>query len=237
VIDGQKVWTSLAQWSHWCFVLARTDQASSRHRGISYLLVPMDQPGIEIRPIHQITGDSEFNEVFFDGARTGAANVVGEPGEGWKVAMGTLAFERGRSTLGQQMMFRNELRGGARPAAKGNGRSTESRRAPAPGDGAVDRLRADAASMPCARSSSAGPDQPRGRGDQDVLGHAAPGPGQAGHGGARAPTPPCGREDLERCSGCSCSAGLDTIYAGSNEIQLNIIGERALGLPKPRRAA
>ena len=108
VIDGQKVWTSLAHWSQWCFVLARTDRDAPRHRGISYLLVPMDQPGIEIRPIEQITGTSEFNEVFFDGARTPAENVVGEVNGGWKVAMGTLAFERGALTLGQQLWFVNE---------------------------------------------------------------------------------------------------------------------------------
>src|SRR5262249_47394332 len=108
VIDGQKVWTSLAHWSDWCFVLCRTDRdAQPKHRGISYLLVPMRQPGIEIRPIMQITGTSEFNEVFFDGARTARANVVGEVNGGWKVAMGTLAFERGASTLGQQLGFEN----------------------------------------------------------------------------------------------------------------------------------
>src|SRR5690606_20648541 len=112
VIEGQKVWTSLAHWADWCFVLARTEPATDprrRHAGISFLLVPMRQDGVEIRPIVQLTGDSEFNEVFFDGARTPAGHVVGGVGEGWKVAMGTLAFERGASTLGQQLAFRNEL--------------------------------------------------------------------------------------------------------------------------------
>ena len=70
VITGQKVWTSYAQWSDWCFVVARTDPDRPRHKGLSYLLVPMDQPGVEVRPIRQITGTAEFNEVFFDGART-----------------------------------------------------------------------------------------------------------------------------------------------------------------------
>jgi alkylation response protein AidB-like acyl-CoA dehydrogenase len=107
-IDGQKVWTSLAHQADWCFVIARTDPASSRHKGLSFLLVPMDQPGIEVRPIVQLTGTSEFNEVFFDDAVTDASNVVGEPGDGWKVAMGLLAFERGVSTLGQQVGFTRE---------------------------------------------------------------------------------------------------------------------------------
>jgi alkylation response protein AidB-like acyl-CoA dehydrogenase len=114
VITGQKVWTSLAHLADWCFVVARTDPAApepsvSRHRGLSYLLVPMHQPGIEIRPIVQITGTSEFNEVFFDGARTHADNLVGVPGEGWRVAMATLGFERGVATLGQQIGFADEL--------------------------------------------------------------------------------------------------------------------------------
>ncbi|MDT7544741.1 MAG: hypothetical protein QOE99_851, partial [Actinomycetota bacterium] len=90
-LDGQKVWTSLAQYADWCFVIARTEPGSQRHRGLSYLLVPMDQPGIQVRPIVQITGTSEFNEVFFDDAVTAADNVVGEAGAGWRVAMGTLA--------------------------------------------------------------------------------------------------------------------------------------------------
>jgi alkylation response protein AidB-like acyl-CoA dehydrogenase len=107
-VDGQKVWTSLAHQADWCFVIARTDPASSRHKGLSFLLVPMDQPGVEVRPIVQLTGTSEFNEVFFDDAVTDASNVVGEPGDGWRVAMGLLALERGVSTLGQQVGFSRE---------------------------------------------------------------------------------------------------------------------------------
>ena len=120
VLNGQKVWTSLAHWAQWIFVVARSEKGSKRHAGLSYLLVPLDQPGIEIRPIVQLTGDSEFNEVFFTDARTDADLVVGEPGDGWRVAMGTLTFERGVSTLGQQIRYAREL-SGIVELAKANG--------------------------------------------------------------------------------------------------------------------
>jgi len=109
VVTGQKVWTSLAHQADWCFVVCRTDPDSSRHKGLSYLLVPMDQPGVEVRPITQLTRTSEFNEVFFDGARTETSNVVGGVGDGWRVALATLAFERGVALLGHQLTFRREL--------------------------------------------------------------------------------------------------------------------------------
>ena len=109
VVNGQKVWTSLAHQSDWCFLVCRTEPGSFRHRGLSYLLVPMDQPGVEVRPIIQLTRTSEFNEVFFDGARTAAANVVGDVGDGWRVALATLAFERGVGLLGHQLSFRHEF--------------------------------------------------------------------------------------------------------------------------------
>src|SRR5271170_3825405 len=109
VITGQKVWTSLAHVADWCFVLARTEPGSRRSAGLSYLLVPMHQDGISVRPIRQLTGESEFNEVFFDGARTERGLVVGEVGDGWRVAQATLAIERGVSTLGQQVGYQREL--------------------------------------------------------------------------------------------------------------------------------
>src|ERR1700678_1348529 len=109
VITGQKVWTSLAHVADWCFLLARTEPGSRRSAGLSYLLVPMHQPGITVAPIRQLTGTAEFNEVFFDGARTELRHVVGEPGDGWRIAMATLGFERGVGMLGQQVGFRREL--------------------------------------------------------------------------------------------------------------------------------
>lgn len=107
ILNGQKVWTSLAHESDWCFVVARTDPESRGHKGLGFFLVSMHQPGVTVRPIEQLTGTSEFNEVFFDDAV--AADIVGAPGDGWKIAMGLLGFERGVSTLGQQMQFQNEL--------------------------------------------------------------------------------------------------------------------------------
>jgi len=107
LVTGQKIWTSHAHTADWCFVICRTSDAP-RHRGLSYLLVPMKQPEVTVRPIRQLTGTCEFNEVFFDGARTAVDNVVGEVDGGWRVAMGTLAFERGVSTLSQQLNFANE---------------------------------------------------------------------------------------------------------------------------------
>lgn len=114
VVTGQKVWTSLAQHADWCFLLARTRplaDGGDRHAGLSMLLVPMRQPGVVVRPIRQLTGTSEFNEVFFDEARTDRSLVLGGVGEGWRVATATLAGERGAATLGQQIGFRRELAG------------------------------------------------------------------------------------------------------------------------------
>ena len=94
VIRGQKVWTSFAHEADYMFLLARTDPDADKRKGISYLLVPMDQPGIEVRPLRQITGESEFNEVFLTDATTPADWIVGSPGEGWAVANTTLKHER-----------------------------------------------------------------------------------------------------------------------------------------------
>lgn len=109
LVSGQKVWTSLAHVSDWIFVLARCEEASAGRDGLIFLLMPLDQAGTEIRPIRQIGGGAEFNSVFFDDARAGADCVVGAPGEGWSIAMSLLRHERGISTLGQQMAFAEEL--------------------------------------------------------------------------------------------------------------------------------
>ena len=234
VIRGQKVWTSLAHWADWCFVLARTSPAqdgTARHAGISYLLVPMRQDGVEVRPIVQLTGDSEFNEVFFDGARTAAENVVGAVGDGWGVAMGTLSFERGASTLGQQLNFRNEL-DAIVAAARRTGTVDDPvvRERVARAHIGLEIMRLNA--LRTLAGSEPGALRPealigklywatfhRGLGElaMDVLGADA----MATENSA-----------LQRLFLFSRA---DTIYAGSNQIQRNIIGERALGLPKEPR--
>ena len=94
VINGQKVWTSQAQYSDWCFLLVRTDPNAPKHQGISYILVDMHSPGVTVRPLVQITGDAEFNEVFFEDVRVPKKNLVGEKNRGWMVAITTLMFER-----------------------------------------------------------------------------------------------------------------------------------------------
>ncbi len=109
VISGQKVWTTQAGHADYVFLLARTDPEAPKHAGISYLLVPMKQPGVEVRPIHQVDGSGEFYEVFFDGARCPKDAVVGGLNNGWKVAMTTLGFERGSSATTGYRRFEKEL--------------------------------------------------------------------------------------------------------------------------------
>jgi alkylation response protein AidB-like acyl-CoA dehydrogenase len=109
VINGQKIWTTQAQYADYIFLLARTDPAAPKHAGISYLLVPMKQEGIEVRPIVQPDGSAEFNEVFFTNVRAPKENVVGGLNNGWKVAMTTLGFERGSSATTSHRRFEKEL--------------------------------------------------------------------------------------------------------------------------------
>ena len=236
VVDGQKVWTSWAQWADWCFVLCRTDPDTTRHEGLSYLLVPMDQPGIQVRPIRQITGDSEFSEVFFDEAYTPGDHVVGGTGNGWKVAMGTLAFERGASTLGQQLLFQNEL-DAIVTAAKRNGADRDPRIRQRLADAWIGlRLQRYNALRMLSRAEhpELAPEamitklfwatwhRELGKLAMDVLGpDAEVTQGEPYH--------------LSKLQRLFLFTRADTIYAGSNEIQKNIIAVRALGLPREPR--
>jgi alkylation response protein AidB-like acyl-CoA dehydrogenase len=229
VITGQKVWTSLAHLADWCFVLARTEAGSRRGTGLSYLLVPMHQPGVTVRPIRQLTGTAEFNEVFFDGARTAAANVVGAPGDGWRIAKATLAIERGAAMLGQQVGFRREL-ADLVEVARHTGAGTDPL--------LRDKLARAWIGLEVIRAyalDTLGGDDPaeasvlkvlwsrwhRDLGElaMDVLGAPA----------ALVRGEPYDLDDWQRLFLFSRA---DTIYGGSDEIQRNIIASRALGLPR-----
>ena len=244
LITGQKVWTSLAHWSDWVFVLARTDrEAVPKHRGISYFLMPLRQDGVDIRPIRQVTGTSEFNEVFFENARARSVDLIGGVNNGWKVAMGTLAFERGASTLGQQMAFRNEL-DDVIAVARANGRIDDPtiRQRITEAHAGLEIMRwntlrvlsgPDGATPPPAAMITklywANWHRDLGNLAMDVLGPEAlladqtvrPGDGY----------------ELTALQRLFLFTRSDTIYAGSNEIQRNIIGERALGLPPEPKVA
>ena len=236
VISGQKVWTSLAHWADWCFVLCRTDRDAPPHRGISYLLVPMRQPGIEIRPIVQLTGTSEFSEVFFDGARTASEHVVGEVNGGWKVAMGTLAFERGASTLGQQLSFENELAEILETAQKHGRRDDPILRQRL----AQAWIRLRIMRFNALRSLSA-----LERAEMTPLTsvhklywasmHRDLGELAIAVLGADATIVDAFPYELSAVQRMFLYSRADTIYGGANQIQRNVIGERALGLPKEPR--
>jgi alkylation response protein AidB-like acyl-CoA dehydrogenase len=226
VITGQKVWTSYAHIADWCFVVARTEPGSRRHHGLSYLLVPMDQPGVQVRPIKQLTGNAEFNEVFFDGARTAASHVVGEPGDGWRVAMGTLAFERGVATVGQQVGFRRELDALVELAERNGALADPVLREKLVRAGVgLDVMRAHAVR---------------------TLGTVAPGTASVAklvwanwHRAlgelameVRGAASMVYDDDLDPWQRLFLFSRADTIYGGANEIQRNIIAERVLGLPR-----
>jgi alkylation response protein AidB-like acyl-CoA dehydrogenase len=235
VITGQKVWTSLAHVADWCFLLARTEPGSRRSSGLSYLLVPMRQPGITVRPIQQLTGTSEFNEVFFDAARTAADMVVGEVGDGWKVAMATLAIERGVSTLGQQVGYQREL----------DALIALARTSGAVGDPLLrHRLARAWIGLQVMRDqvlAMLDSDDDQGAGGASVvkllwsrwhrdLGELAV--DILGPRSMLAQGPPYELDEWQRLYLFSRA---DTIYGGSAEIQRGIIADRALGLPREPR--
>ena len=235
-ITGQKVWTSLAHESDFVFVLARVDRDSSRHHGLGFFLVALDQPGVTIRPINQLTGTAEFNEVYFDDAVCDAEDIVGAPGDGWKVAMGLLGFERGVSTLGQQMLFQTELDEIIR-IAKANGASRDPDIRQRIGEAHIGLKTMRYNSM---RMLSGGEDgslsreamiyklywsswhRNLGKLAMDVL-------------GPDAELIESGPYELNKLQSLFLFTRADTIDGGTNQIQRNRIAERALGMPKEPR--
>jgi len=235
LVDGQKIWTSMGMIADWCFVVARTEPGSAGPKGLSFLLVDMHQPGVEPRPIRQMTGEAEFAEVFFDGAVAKAEDRIGAEGDGWNVAMALLGFERGVSTLAQQMHFRNEF-DEILEAAKRNGKARDPiiRQKLARAHAGLKIMRYNALRM------LAGGDggslsgaaytyklywsrwhRDLGELAMDVLGQE----GELGDSEERMPPLPT----------MYLMSRADTIYAGTDQIQRNIIAERALGLPREPR--
>jgi alkylation response protein AidB-like acyl-CoA dehydrogenase len=237
LVNGQKVWSSLAAWADWGFAIVRTEPGSKRHRGLSYLLVPVHQDGIELRPIVQATGTSEFSEVFFDGARTAATNLVGAEGDGWKIGMATLGFERGTFTLGQQVGFQRELERVITIADKvGASADPAIRQRLARAWTGVTIMRWNALRTlggPATGSPGATGSigklfwstwhQELGQLAMDVLGMA----------GMVVEKP----YELTPEQVTFLFSRADTIYAGSSEVQRNIIAERTLGLPREPASA
>jgi len=250
VINGQKIWTSCGHLANWIFVLTRTDSDVPKHRGITFLLCPMDQPGIEVRPIKMITGESEFNEVFFTDARCPRENIVGEVNGGWPVAMTLLGYERGDAAATFPLMFRTEL-DRLLELAKARGVN---------GDPLIRQRLASCYSMveimrflglrsltQFLRGHRPGPEsgifklfwseyhQKVTELSIDIVGADALTPS------GRRPTAtfwaddPGAPNDSASWVGAFHRARAGTIYAGSSQIQRNILGEMVLGLPKEPR--
>jgi len=253
VITGRKVWTSMAHIADYCELLVRTDPAAPPHKGISWLILPMDTPGIEVRPLRTAGGSTEFSELILDSVRVPAANLVGEENGGWRVAMVTFSFERGTAFTGEVVESRNMLAAiaaiaKATPAGRGVGTLWD--------DGAVrrdlGRLSAEvnglwALIIKNVSEAASGRVPERGAsvfklrftenrqkiGDlaAHVLGRAALSLGDLPAGtGPRARAGQGGTLVEDRVTTLAY-----TIAAGTSQIQKNILAERALGLPKEPR--
>ena len=242
VVNGQKIWTSFAQYSQWCFALVRTDPELPKHKGLSFLLIDMASPGISIRPLRQISGESEFNETFFDNVEVPIENIVGDVNDGWRIAMATLAHERGpEDALGRQIRFKQELDQllmtlSAQDRGEGKAiddRDVRQKLALSVIEVEVMRLNSLRTFSKFLNGQERGPDasliklywshaaQNMYENALDALGPLAP------LGGNDPLAPAAGRFQLSYLQSKAF-----TIYSGSSEIQRNIIGERMLGLPR-----
>ncbi|MEY3657263.1 MAG: hypothetical protein RLZZ561_629 [Pseudomonadota bacterium] len=236
VVNGQKIWTSLAHISDWIFVVSRSEEGSKGPKGLTFLMMEIDQPGIEIRPIKQINGDAEFNETFFTDAKCPADSLIGAVGDGWKIAMGLLAFERGVSTLGQQMGFRNEL-DEVIAAAKATGAAKDPliRQRIAKAEIGLQLMRYGAMRMLSNTDHSKidgaaltykiqWASWRRGLGElaMDIIGQS----GEIADGDAY---------EWSVLPNLFLYSRSDTIYGGTNQIQRNLIAERGLGMPREPR--
>jgi alkylation response protein AidB-like acyl-CoA dehydrogenase len=254
VVNGQKVWTTQAQYADYIFLLARTDPDAPKHAGISYLLVPMKQDGIEVRPIEQIDRSAEFNEVFFTNVRCPASNIIGGVNNGWKVAMTTLGFERGTSATTGYRRFQREFEEILEVARrKGRDRDPLTRQRLARSwsnikimqingyrtlTDALNGTRATARLSACNKMFWSEAHQETMELAMDNLGME----GQIlrGHDGADTLLPGGRRAKagypVDNLQSLFFFSRSETIWGGAAEIQRNIVGERALGLPKEPKA-
>ena len=246
VINGQKIWTSAGQTANWIFVLCRTDSDVPKHRGISFLLCPMDQPGVDVRPIQMLSGDSDFNETFFDDARTAKENVVGEVNGGWAVAMTLLGYERGEAAATMPLVFRAEF-DKLVALAKQMGRDKDpvirDRLAKIFIEVEIMRLLGMQTLTKFLAGGHPGPGESTFKLywseyhkritelSLDILGAAAMTPDGGALTSFHADLPGTDN-DAASWVGAFYNARSGTIYAGTSQVQRNIIGELVLGLPK-----
>jgi alkylation response protein AidB-like acyl-CoA dehydrogenase len=236
VLNGQKTWSSGAHYADKSFLLARTDGDAEAHKGISFFLIDMHQPGVEVRPIRQMTGGGEFGEIFLTNALVDDRDLVGEPGAGWKIAMTVFGFERGG--LAQAARFERavqQLASLARDRGAGADPSVRQKVAQAQIEAHVFRLIGLRSLTSAQRGRAPGPEASLTKlfwseMDKRLQETAV---GVQGPYGALAPDSPFAIEDGRWQYGWMW-AQAETIYAGSSEIQRNIIAERVLGLPRGR---
>jgi len=252
VINGQKIWTSAGHLADWIFVLCRTEPDAPKHKGITFLLCPMDQPGVEVRPIRMISGESEFNEVFFSDARTPREHVVGEVHGGWAVAMTLLGYERGEAAAVMPIRFRIEFDRVVELArAKGRLDDPVVRQRLAWAHTKVEIMRWNGLRVlsQFLAGQHPGPEssifklywseyhQALTELAVDVLGPDALAPrGRRPSSAFQTDDPGAPATSSASWTTTFLNARAETIYAGTSEVQRNILGELVLGLPKEPRA-
>ncbi len=251
VINGQKIWTSAGHLANWIFVLTRSDPTAPKHKGISFLLVPMEQPGIEVRPIRMISGESEFNEVFFTDAKAPKENVIGEPNQGWAVAMTLLGYERGEAAATLPIRFGTELDrliALAREHGKNDDPIIRQRLAACYTKVSIMRFLGYRALTAFLAGGHPGPEASISKVfwseyhhestelAMDILGMHGQVPTGRPPASAFQTDDPGAPNDSASWAGTFLNARAGTIYAGTSQIQRNIIGEMVLGLPKEPRA-
>ena len=236
VLNGQKTWSSGAHYADKSFLLARTSTQGEAHKGIGFFLVDMHQPGVEVRRIRQMTGGGEFSEIFLSGAEVDDRDLVGQPGDGWKIAMAVFGFERGG--LAQAARFEravSELAALARNHGAGSDATTRQRVAQAQIDAHVFKVIGLRNLTRVEHGHPPGPEASLTKlywSEMDKRMQELAVALQGAY-GALAPESPFALEDGRWQYGWMWSQA-ETIYAGSSEIQRNIIAERVLGLPRGR---